>query len=71
MLQRTPRQELKRRRQARWRERERRRVMVVTGEVPRDLIGVLIDYEWLDAGAPSSSVVPAMVAALKTLPRRK
>jgi hypothetical protein len=70
MLQRTPRQEAKRRRQARWRERERRGVMVVMGEVPRDLVETLIDYDWLDENASPGAIVPAMVAALRTLPRR-
>jgi hypothetical protein len=72
MLQRSPRAELRRHRQARWRERQRRDVLVVTGEVPRDLIETLVDYEWLepDEAEDRHAIVTALAAALRTLPRR-
>jgi hypothetical protein len=72
MLQRTPKAESKRHRQARWRARQRRDVLVVTGEVPRSLIETLIDYEWLEPeeAKDRQAIMQAMVAALRTVPRR-
>jgi hypothetical protein len=48
MLQRLPHREAKRRRQARWRDRQRRDVLMVSGEVPRVVVETLIDGRWLD-----------------------
>jgi hypothetical protein len=72
MLVRTPKREAKRHRQQRWRARQRRDVLVVTGEVPRSLIETLIDYEWLelDEAKDRQAIMQAMVAALRTVPRR-
>ena len=51
MLQRPSRSELKRLRQRRWRERQRRDVLCVQDEVPRFLIEGLVDLRWLEPAA--------------------
>jgi hypothetical protein len=43
MLQRSPRTEARRHRQARWRDRQRRDVLMVSGEVPRVVVETLVD----------------------------
>jgi hypothetical protein len=69
MLQRLPHREAKRRRQARWRERQRRDLIYVGGDVPRRVVENLIDTEWLrpEEAADRRAIMAAMVAALNSV----
>ena len=68
MLQRSP----KAIRQARWRDRRRRDLRHVHGDVPLDVVETLIAYEWLEPHEADDrqAIVAAMVRALRTLPKR-
>lgn len=65
MLRRPPKTELRRLRQTRWRDRARRDVLVVSGEVPRRVVEALVDLKWLapDEAADRRAIMAAMVAA--------
>jgi hypothetical protein len=64
VLQRTP----KAIRQARWRDRQRRDVLYVAGDVPLDVVEALIAYKWLDPNAADdrAAIHSAMIAALRS-----
>lgn len=69
MLMRLPARELRRQRNRRYRDRQRRDVLVVTGEIPRRVVENLIDTEWLHPEAASNprAIMAAMVAALRSI----
>lgn len=69
MLQRTPRTAAKSLRQQRWRERQRRDLRHVGGDVPLDVIETLIDLNWLKPadGDDRRAIHLAMVQALRSI----
>jgi hypothetical protein len=71
MLNRVSARERNRAKQARWRERQRRDVMWVQGDVPRRVVENLIDTKWLreDEATDSRAIMAAMVAALRSINR--
>jgi hypothetical protein len=69
MLMRLPARELRRQRNARYRDRQRRDVLMVQGEVPRRVVENLIDTEWLGAEEATDprAIMAAMLAALRSI----